>query len=130
MQLQFYNGSYPGLLRALKEGKFELAANQLWLSKILLDSFDSTDSYIGESIMFSIPPSRELNAYVKLFYPFSAPVWILILLCFLVGFAVISALKCFSLKFQNFVFGSDVKHPNFNMIRLHPFIASELFSTF
>lgn len=109
------NLSVDSPLKALLQGEADLSISN-WFHKIdCLDYFDSTSSYISEQIIFIVPKGRMWTSIEKLIYPFSTNVWILIIVNFLIGFFVIFEIKRRSANAQNFVFGSGVTHPYFNM---------------
>ena len=112
---EFADGSYQGALKALQENRADFSVSEWWLVVNRLEYFDSTDSYDSEMSVFAIPPGRQLTSFEKLVYPFSTPVWILILLCFLIGSLIIKIATCRGMTAQTFVFGKGVKNPTLNM---------------
>ena len=107
----FENGTSDGPLRELLDGKVELSMSGWWLKENRLKFFDFTTSHYSDQIVFVIPPGRNLNAFEELIYPFSATLWMMIVLCFVVGFTVIILIKRRSKSVQEFVFGSNIKDP-------------------
>lgn len=109
------NLSVDGPLKALFQEKADLSISN-WFHKVeCLDYFESTSSYISEQIVFIVPKGQMWTSIEKLIYPFSPKVWILITVNFLIGLFVIFVIKRRSNNAQNFVFGSGVTHPYFNM---------------
>lgn len=109
----FYeNGTSEGPLRVLLDRNADLVISDCWLKANRLKFFESTTSYVGQNLVFVIPPGRELTSIEKLIYPFALSVWFFVIISFLVGFFVIFVVKQRSKAVQNFVFGSAVKTPN------------------
>lgn len=112
----FYkNGSSEGPLRFLKESYADLSLCNWWLKTSRAKFFDVSTSYISDQIIMVVPSGRDLTTFEKLSYPFTVTVWILILVCFFVGFSVILIIRIQFKMLQNFVFGSNVHHPFLNM---------------
>lgn len=113
----FYeNGTADGPLKALLDGKVDLSMSGWWLKENRLQFFDHTVSHISDQIIFVIPPGRDLSAFELLIFPFSNTLWIMVLLCFAVGFVVIFVIRRRSREVQGFVFGTGVRHPYLNVI--------------
>lgn len=109
------NLSVDGPLRALLQGEADLSVSN-WFQKInCLEHFDSTSSYTGEQIIFIVPTPGMWSSLEKLMNPFSVKLWFLIFASFLIGSIVILLIKRRSNSDQEFVFGSGVVHPFFNM---------------
>jgi hypothetical protein len=111
----FENGSANGGLKILLDQKADVSVSNWWLKGYRMNFFDATTSYISEKIVFVIPPAQDLTSIQKLIYPFTTPAWIVVILCFSVGYAVIFIIKLLPKSFQNFVFGANVRHPYLNI---------------
>lgn len=109
------NGSASGAFKALLDGVADMSITNWWLNPVRSKFFDSSTSYASGSIHFIIPPGKDLSAFDKLIFPFKTSVWILILLCFVVGFLVIFITRRQTKVVQNFVFGNDVKNHYLNL---------------
>jgi hypothetical protein len=112
----FYpNGSVESPLKYLMDGKAEIAVNDFWLKDNRMKFFGTTSSYFSAPIVFVVPSGKALSAVEKLIFPFSFPFWISILICFLIGFAVIFIIKRKSKIVQDFVFDNNVNSPYLNL---------------
>lgn len=111
----FENGSSEGPLKYLVDGNADLSITNWWLKTDRLKFFDSSTSYASDSINLLVPPGKDITAFEKLFFPFKTSLWILISLCFVVGFLVIFITKRHTKFVQNFVFGNDVKNHYLNL---------------
>lgn len=109
------NGSASGPLKALLDKQADLSINDWWLKAFRLKFFDATTFYITESIKFIIPRGSQLTTFQKLIMPFDPSVWVLIFVCFIVGFLIIRVISCQTKQIQSFVFGSRVQSPYLNM---------------
>lgn len=112
------NGTASGSLKALLDGKADFVISNLFIKENRLKFFDRSESYFSESMVFLTPPRKSLTSMEKLIHPFSVHVWIMMLSCFVVGFAVIFLVKRRSKNDQNFVFGYGTQTPYLNMIAL------------
>lgn len=109
------NGSSDGALGALIDKRADFSISNWWLITYRLKFVDSTYPYTCEPIVFALPTGRELSSLERLVYPFSYLLWIMIVLCFVIGFMVIFVINFRSTKVQHFVYGSMVQHPFWNM---------------
>lgn len=108
------NGTGKGPLRALIDNKAEIASNEFWLKASRLKFLDASTSYIGDLMIFLVPPGREFTWFEKLLQPFEALVWSLIAVVFITGAVVIRVVSSFSKQIQSFVFGTNVHSPYLN----------------
>lgn len=111
----FDNGSSDGLMKALMEGRVNLALSNSALRPNRMKFFDRTTTILNEKVIFVIPPGRDFTAFEKIIYPFSLSLWLGIIVCLLFGYFVIFILKHRSKMEQNFVFGTNVQTPYLNM---------------
>lgn len=109
------NLSVKGPLNTLQRGEADLSVSNWFLKLDCLAFFDATTSYTSEQIIFIIPAGRELTSFERLSYPFTWQLWILFALCFLVAYLVIFIIKRWSKVVQDFVFGTGVTRPYFNV---------------
>lgn len=110
------NGTSEGPFKALYEGEADISISKWWLKENRIKFFDFTNAYIIDQVSFIVPPGSELTPFEKLIFPFSYNVWIGIFVIFVIGFCVILIVKKKSKISQEFVFGTAVKTPFFNMI--------------
>ena len=110
------NGSAEGPLKCLLNGEADLSISAWWLKPYRMKFFDASIPYLGDNVIFVIPPGRMLTAFEKLVYPLSTILWISILIVSLVGCLVIFFINRRSLTIRNFVFGRNVRHPYMNML--------------
>lgn len=111
----FENGSASGPLKALLDGDVDFSISNWWLKTNRLQFFDTSTSYASDPLVFIIPPSRSFSSLENLIYPFMAPLWAAIILCFLIGFFVIFIASRQSKKVKSFIFGIGVVQPYLNM---------------
>ncbi len=90
----------------------------MWITKNRAKYFDATTSYIRDDLIFVIPPRGELSAFEKLIYPLDFMTWIMLLVCFAVGFIVIFIVALQPKSVRNFVFGDQTRYPNITMFYL------------
>lgn len=93
----------------------DLSISNWWMQEDRLKFFEASVSYISDQIFFVVPPGRNLTTFEKLILPFTFHLWLLILGCFLFGFLVIFIIQRRSKATRNFVFGTGVTNPYFNM---------------
>lgn len=110
------HGVSKGPLRCVVDGDADISATNWWLKLNRLEVLDATKSYTSDQIVLLIPPAEALTDFEKLMYPFSFGVWIMILLFFATGLAVITIIFRFGSESAiTFVVGSKVKYPILNM---------------
>lgn len=109
------NETTTGAMKALHDGVADIAFSRLLLMPQRLTLFDASTAYLSDLLTFVIPPGRELSSFEKLIYPLHIFTWLLILSYFFVGIIVILIIKHQTRQVQNFVFGTGVKTPSFNM---------------
>lgn len=111
----YENGSYAGSLGTIIRGGADLSISDWWLKANRLKFLDSSYGYISEQIVLIVPPGRQLSTFEKLIYPFDLLVWVMISICFLVGFIIIFVIRLQRQSIQSFVFGTKVTTPYLNM---------------
>lgn len=107
------NGSSSGAFEALIDERADVSIQNWWLKSSRVKYLDSSTPYMSEPFVFLVPPGRELTPVEQLTIPFSLVLWMMILMCFLIGFVVICAVK-FNHN-EEFVFGARVENPCLNM---------------
>lgn len=111
----FTNGTITGLLRELKDKRTEIVIGSYFIRDELLEVFDSSTPYLNIIVFLIISPAKKLSGFEKLLSPFQSIVWIVLLLTFLFGVAVILIIE---FKFKNqrsFFYGERVNEPITNM---------------
>lgn len=112
----FYeNGTSEGPLKILLDGGSELSISDWWLKENRLTFFDATTPYNNDQIIFLVPSGREFTSLEKLIFPLNFYAWVLIMICFGIGFLIIFLIERRSTFEQNFVFGYRVRRPYLNM---------------
>lgn len=111
----FENGTAKGPLKALLDGQADISLNNWFLKISRLKFLASTTSYLSDLMVFVIPPGQELSCTEKMIFPFSAYLWLSIILGFVIGWLVIFVIKRQSKDVQIFVFGADGNGPYMNM---------------
>jgi hypothetical protein len=66
-----------------------------------------------------VPPGRELTSFEQLVYPFQLSLWLSILMFFLLGMLAALMITKKSKRLQDFVYGSGVTSPIFNILQIH-----------
>jgi hypothetical protein len=105
-----------GLSNALKQKKMDVLMEGHSLRPKRAKFFDFTNSFTSEDKIFVVPHAQELSSFEKLIYPFSLDSWIMILVCFGIGFIVIFIISTKSITKRNFVFGTGVRNPYMNVL--------------
>lgn len=112
----FYaNGTAAGPMKALLDGVVDISVSNWWLKEHRSKFFDYTNPFTTDPVILLVPPGRDFNAFEKIVLPFSFSLWLLIFLCFLVGFSIILTIKLRFTTAQSFFFGEGVKNPYLNM---------------
>lgn len=114
-QYFFENGTADGPLKALLDGVADMSISDFFLKSNRVKFFDASTVYVTQSLVFVIPQGKQLAPLEKIFYPFSTELWVMIAICFLIGFFVIFVVNCLSKSSQNVVFGEGVNYPYLNM---------------
>lgn len=113
--LIFDNGSSTGLMRQALEGDSNLIMGFLSLQYSRAKVLSYTEVFAYVPIAIVVPPGDFISPFNKLIYPFSAYVWILMVVMFLLAFAIITVTKIFSRKVYFFLIGEGVESPVLNM---------------
>lgn len=71
-----------------------------------------------ERIAFAITPSGSYTNYEKLLFPFDLTTWILVGSTFGISFAIIFIVNITDRRFQNLVYGENVRMPALNVARI------------
>lgn len=109
------NGTSTGAFQALSEHKADLTVSGWLMRNLRSKFFDSSTSYVSDVVVLAIPSGEDFTSLEKLFYPYSKNVWLLVFVCFVVGFLMILVVNRQSKTVQNFVFGTGVKTPYLNL---------------
>jgi hypothetical protein len=75
-----------------------------------------TYGYYLDTLVFMIPPGRELSSFRKMIQPFDDYVWICLLVTFVVAVLVIIVIQFQSRVVKNFVYGTGVHSPCMNIL--------------
>lgn len=112
----FYpNGSAQGPLRALLDGVADISASNWILKENRVKFLGSSTAYVSDAVVFVIPQGRELTSFEKIIFPFSVPVWLSIVACFLLGCVAIFVVSRRTEAARDFVFGAGVGSPYVNL---------------
>lgn len=112
------NGTAGGIFKLLQNGSGDLTICDMWITKNRAKFFDATTGYIRDDIIFVIPPRSELSAFEKMIYPLDAETWVLLTICFAIGFLVIFVVTLQKKSVQIFVFGEYERYPFLTMFAL------------
>lgn len=110
------NGTSGGIFKLLQNGSADMTICDMWITRNRATYFDATTQYISDDIIFVIPVRAELSSVEKLIYPLDRETWILLIICFAIGFFVILIVSFQSDAVQDFVFGENERHPFLNMV--------------
>lgn len=110
------NESVDRLLKALLDSGAQLSISDWFLKANRLTVFDASTVYIRQSLVFVIPRGRQFSPFEKIIYPFKIDLWIMVGICFSIGFLFIFVIKRMSKRCQKVVFGDGVNYPYLNMI--------------
>jgi hypothetical protein len=112
----FYpNGTSIGPLKALMDGEVDMSIQNWYLKMSRIPFLGFSTSYFSEQIVLVVPPAKKLSALEEFLYPFSWPIWIMVVAYFLVGILVIFTVKRKSKVIQDFLFGENVSVPYLNL---------------
>ncbi|KAG5667510.1 hypothetical protein PVAND_015489 [Polypedilum vanderplanki] len=111
----FNNGTAGGTFPFLLNNQADFTVADCWLKANRLNYFDASTPYINEKLAFVIPIGSQLSSLEKLVYPLTFMTWMTLIACFIIGSIVIFVIKLQSKTIQNFVFGTHVKYPYFNL---------------
>lgn len=75
--------------------------------------------YYTSSLMWVVPPGREMTSLQKLYQPFQLTVWLCFGFALGISFLLVEIIRNFFSKcVQDFVFGKGVKYPSLNIINI------------
>lgn len=112
------NGTATGALAELQKKEQEIGIGNYFLKPNRLNVLDSSVTYYSFPLVFIIPPAARLSTLKKLLQPFGETVWILMLLTYLTGLLVICFINIRLRRVKSFVYGTGVKHPMTNMLKI------------
>jgi hypothetical protein len=72
--------------------------------------------YFLETLIFMIPPGKELSSLVKLIRPFGFVVWIVLFITLILCLVIIALLELMPRKIREFVYGTGVNTPFLNIL--------------
>jgi ABC-type amino acid transport substrate-binding protein len=112
----YKNGTATDTLGEVQQGQTDIAMGDFFLKADRLELFDISESYLSYPIVFIIPKGEKLTTTEKMLQPFSATVWILLLLTLIIGLLVILVINHKFRQVRSFVFGEKVNGPVMNML--------------
>ncbi|XP_070496109.1 uncharacterized protein [Chironomus tepperi] len=110
------NGTITAGMADLKDKKTDILVGDMYLKLPRLKYFDSSMSYNNYPLFFILSSEMKLNWFEKLLKPFQPIIWIILLMAFCVGIAVIWIINVKFKHLKEFVYGKGVNHPASNMI--------------
>lgn len=114
--LLFTNGTSTGAMQKVISGEVDLIMGMYSLRELRTKFMSYTIPYGSNSMAIIIPPGYRKSTYQLLLRPFENIVWYCFLSTCAFGIIVIIFVKFQSESIRNFIFGTKVKHPLFNMI--------------
>lgn len=111
----YANGTASGPWKTLIDGDADMTLTSWWLKPNRLNYFDASSSYKSDKIIFLVNSGAYFTTFEKLTLSFSAPVWLLIAACFILGIISIFIIRLGSVEIQAFVFGTSVQTPYLNL---------------
>lgn len=112
----FTNGSAGGIIKRLLHNETEMIIADFWLKANRLKYFKALTAYSFEKLILVIPNGKEFQSYEKIFRPLSSMTWILLMIAICTGVLVIFIISQCPPAVRSFVFGTDVKYPNYNLL--------------
>jgi hypothetical protein len=109
------NGSSKRPLKALIDEESDISITDWWLKENRMKILGTSTTYSSGQLAIMVPPPRPLSTFEKCIFPFSWPLWTLILVCYLLGNFSIFLVKRKSKVIQDFVFGENASVPYLNL---------------
>jgi len=116
--LLFDNGTGVGLLKQTLDGEVDMLMGFYYLTLQRSKFLSFTQSHYSIPLVIMIPGGQPYSAFEKLFQPFQIILWCSLLLTFAIGLVIITIINCQNKKIRNFVFGSKVTTPYFNLYNI------------
>lgn len=106
--LIFENGSSTGLMQKAIVGEVDIICSYLSLQQIRTKFLTVTNAFAYVPMAIVIPPGDFIPPIGKLIYPFSMPVWYLMVLVFGIILLIIALADAFSKTLYNFLVGKNI----------------------
>ncbi|KAL7036921.1 hypothetical protein ACKWTF_008996 [Chironomus riparius] len=112
----YKNGTCTLGFAELRDKKTDIMFGDMYLKLSRVKYFDSSESFNNYPVFFVLSPEKKLSWLQKLLKPFDLIVWILLLLTFCFGIAVILIINRKFKYLKPLVYGHRINHPIINMI--------------
>ncbi|CAG9809591.1 unnamed protein product [Chironomus riparius] len=86
------------------------------VKSLLVPTHHVTTTFDQIDMIFKVTPSEKYTNFEKMALPFDDATWVLLLVTFFIAFSVIFMVNQLPMKFQEIMYGSEVKMPAFNII--------------
>ncbi|XP_062539201.1 uncharacterized protein LOC134207511 [Armigeres subalbatus] len=114
----YKNGSFSGAIGLVVDGAVNMTSGCFSMRGERMSVMKSSVSYYTIKVMVAVPPGRPYTAFEKLFRPFSAGTWMMVILYTAVGAGVISVLKFYPWNVRSFVFGPGTGMALMNLVNV------------
>lgn len=114
----YENGTSTGAIEKIMTGAANLTIGYYTSSPIRNLMMSASSIHYTSSLVWVIPPGRQLTSLEKLMKPFSPTLWSAVIIVFIVSFLIVSAIGWFTITIQNFVFGRNIRTPSLNIINV------------
>lgn len=114
----YENGTSTGAIEKIMTGAANLTIGYYTSSPIRNLMMSASSIHYTSSLVWVIPPGRQLTSLEKLMKPFSPTLWSAVIVVFFVSFLIVLAIGWFTITIQNFVFGRNIKTPSLNIINV------------
>lgn len=114
----FENGSSSGQWKRILENQTDIIIGDYYITGLRLKFLGISNYYSFEDTSIVIAQGRKLTSFEKIIYPLKKDTWKYLIITYIIGMIVISLTRrCNKFK-RNFVFGTGVKSPHFNMFSI------------
>lgn len=84
----------------------------------LFDGNSLSHTLVTGKFIFYIPPGELLTQLEKMLQPFADDSWLAIIVTLLILFSIIQLTKLLPMKWQDFIFGKNIKTPTLNFVEI------------
>ena len=114
----FENGTSTGAIKMVMTGTVNLTIGYYVSSPLRNTMMSASSIYYTSSLVWVVPPGRQLTSIEKLLKPFSPTLWSAVIVVFIISFLMVFVIGWFTITIQNFVFGRNMTTPSLNIINV------------
>lgn len=112
----YSNGSSTGLMSLLHQRKIDLMIGEFSLQLERLKFLSGTVFYMTDALILTMPPTSTISPFQKLYMPFDAIIWSLIITIYVISVVIFTFVRRMSETVYELIVGQNVKHPILNML--------------